>query len=332
MASNTRLNNDPLPWLLARDALNPGVRYFALRDLLDRPADDTQVIQAQSDVMATGPVPLILAAQSRNGSWCAPVEKAGHRTTDRQIVFLAELGADAADGRVQLACDYLLDTYRAANGALALQMPRPVPSKAVHCHNGDLLHALLRLGRFDDRRVQSILAWQIQAITGEGDIQYYKSGTAGPAFACGANLSQPCAWGATKALKALALIPAGQRTPLFQQAIDAGVDFLLSHDLAVADYPFTGQISGSWFKFGFPLSYQSDILETTAALVTLGYGKDPRLEHAIDFILSKQDRQGRWRLERSLNGKMIVDIEERGKPSKWITLRVLRLLKAMERA
>lgn len=332
MVSNRGLNNDPLPWLLAHDAQNPGVRYFALRDLLDRPVDDSQVRQAQAAIMATGPVSVILGAQASDGSWETPVEKVSHRTTDRQIVFLAELGADASDARVQLACDYLLDNYLAANGALALQLPRPVPSKAVHCHNGDLLHALLRLGGFDDRRVQSILTWQIQAITGEGDIQYYRSGTAGPAFACGANLGQPCAWGATKALKALALIADSQRTPLMRRAIDTGVDFLLSHDLAIADYPFTGQISGSWFKFGFPLSYQSDILETTAVLVALGHGKDPRLAHAIDFILSKQDGQGRWKLERSLNGKMIVDIEERGKTSKWITLRVLRLLKALERA
>ena len=55
-----KLNDDPLPWLLESDAANPGVRYFALRDLLERPADDTELRQAQADVMLSGPVRAVL--------------------------------------------------------------------------------------------------------------------------------------------------------------------------------------------------------------------------------------------------------------------------------
>jgi hypothetical protein len=75
------------------------------------------------------------------------------------------------------------------------------------------------------------------------------------------------------------------------------------------------------------LSYWSDILETLSVLVALGLGTDPRLEEAWDWLLAKQDSQGRWKLENTLNGKMWIDIEQRGRPSKWITLRVLRALK-----
>jgi hypothetical protein len=67
-------------------------------------------------------------------------------------------------------------------------------------------------------------------------------------------------------------------------------------------------------------------LEITAVLVELGYGNDPRLLKTLQLILSKQDGQGRWRLENTLKGKMWVDIEQRGKPSKWITLRALNCL------
>src|SRR5690606_38970491 len=94
-----------------------------------------------------------------------------------------------------------------------------------------------------------------------------------------------------------------------------------------ADYPYTERVSPYWFKFGFPLSYWSDVLETAAVLAELGYGGDARLAPAIDLILSKQDAQGRWKLENSLNRKMWIDIEQRGKPSKWVTLRALRVLK-----
>ena len=69
------------------------------------------------------------------------------------------------------------------------------------------------------------------------------------------------------------------------------------------------------------------MLETTTVLAELGYGRDPRLNDAMHLILSKQDSRGRWKLENSLNKKMWADIEARGKPSKWVTLRALRLLR-----
>ena len=67
-----QLNVDPLPWLLERDPDNPGVRYFALRELLDRTESDPEVRQARADIMSTGPVPAILDAQHPDGYWARP--------------------------------------------------------------------------------------------------------------------------------------------------------------------------------------------------------------------------------------------------------------------
>ena len=110
------------------------------------------------------------------------------------------------------------------------------------------------------------------------------------------------------------------------RAIELGSNFLLGRDLAKADYPYSERINSSWFAFGFPLSYRSDILETMSVLASLGYGDDARLNNARQFILGKRDYQGRWLMEKTLNGKMWVNIEEKGLPSKWITLRALRAL------
>jgi hypothetical protein len=322
------LHGDPLSWLLEPDPANPAVRYFALRDLLDRSEDDPELRQARQDVMTTGPVPVILAAQNPEGYWV----KAGsayspkYQGTVWQIIILGELGADPMERRVQLGCEYLLSHSLVANGPFSLNQP-PTPSGAVHCLNGNLLYALLSLGYSADPRLQAALDWQVRAITGQGEVRYYKAGTAGPGFACGINLGQPCGWGAVKALKALCAIPPNLRSQSLQRAIISGVEFLLSRDPALADYPYTERVSSTWFKFGFPLSYWSDVLENTAVLVDLGYGRDARMANAIRFILSKQDHQGRWRLENTLNGKMWVDIEKKGQPSKWITLRAMRVLK-----
>ncbi len=325
-----RLNGDSLAWLLEPDAANPAIRYYALRDLLDRPADDPDVAAAQAAVMQSGPVPAILDAQEPEGYWQQPGGGYGkYRGTAWQIILLGDLGVDPADTRVRRACEYVLSHGIAPNGGYAYGRT-PAPSGVIHCLNGNVVNGLIRLGWLADSRVHGALEWQARAITGEAPIQYYQSTTSGPGFCCAANAKQPCAWGATKALKAFAAVPPGERSPLVQRAVAQGAAFLFDHDLAAADYPYTEKISSAWFKLGFPLSYWSDLLETLAALVGLGYGGDPRLAETYRWLLAKQDTQGRWKLENSLNGKMWADIEKKGKPSKWITLRALRVIKAME--
>jgi hypothetical protein len=332
MSWQDRLNGDSLDWLLEPDPANPAIRYFALRDLLDRPADDADVVKAQQAIMKSGPVPAILDAQHSDGYWEKPGSGYGkYRGTEWQIIFLGDLGADGQDRRVRRGCEYLLGHSLAGSQGFSATRP-PTGSGVIHCLNGNLLHALIRLGWLNDPRVQQALDWQARAITGEGPIQYYQSGTSGPDFACAANAKMSCGWGATKAMKALVAVPPQQRSPLVQRALARGATFLLRYDLAKADYPFTEKVSSAWFKLGFPLSYWSDVLETLAALVALGYGRDRRVAKAYRWLLDKQDAPGRWKLENALNTKMWADIEQKGQPSKWITLRALRVVKAMEEA
>ena len=109
----TPVNGEPLPWLLERDSQNPGVRYFALRDLLDRPVDDQEVVAARCALMSTGPVPAILAAQDPEGYWVEPGPgyRPKYRSTVWSVIMLAQVGADGNDPQVRKAGDYLLD-YR----------------------------------------------------------------------------------------------------------------------------------------------------------------------------------------------------------------------------
>ncbi len=323
------VNVELLDWLLERDPANPGVRYFALRDLLGRPDDDPEVIQAKADIMSSGPVPTILAAQDPEGYWVRPGGgyTPSYQGTMWQIMFLAWLGADPADERVRRGCEYLLNHSIAASGAFSMSR-KPVPSKVIHCLNGDLVAALLDLGYGDDPRLKIAVDWTVGAIIGRDDIRFYKSGTSGPDFACVYNDGQPCAWGAVKALKGLGAIPLARRTPEIEQAIAIGAEFLLSRDPAEAGYPYVERVNSTWFKFGFPLSYRSDVLEVLEVLAALGYADDPRLVNAREFVLGKRDELGRWKMEKSLNGKMWIDIEKKGQPSKWITIRALRALRA----
>jgi hypothetical protein len=110
------------------------------------------------------------------------------------------------------------------------------------------------------------------------------------------------------------------------EAIKLGVDFLLSRDPAVADYPFGrgNKPSSRWFTFFYPLGTSADILQNLEVLAALGQAPNPRLANALALVISKQNQQGRWLLEHTY-----VDIQEKkGQPSKWVTLRALRVLKA----
>jgi hypothetical protein len=72
--------------------------------------------------------------------------------------------------------------------------------------------------------------------------------------------------------------------------------------------------------------YQSDALEVMDILTRLGY-KDDRMQEALDLIISKQNKDGIWNLENTFNGRYLTRIEQKDKPSKWITLNALRVLK-----
>ena len=331
------LKGDATSWLLERDVDNPGVRYFALTDLLDRLVNDHEVAGARRAVMETGPVPVILAQQHPDGYWV----KAGagyapkYRGTVWSLILLAQLGADGGDPRVRKAGEYPLTHALAPNGGFSVNGS---PSACILCLGGNLGAALLDLGFLGDERLERALDWLARAITGQGFalaeeqgalLRYYRSGTCGPGFACSANNRLPCAWGAVKAMLAFSKMPASARTPAIKAAIEAGVEFLFSRDPAMADYPagWSSKPSRSWFTFGFPVFYVTDVLQNLEAVAGLGFGSDLRLKPAIELLLSKQDAHGRWKMEYTYNGKTWVDIETKGQPSKWVTLRALRLLK-----
>jgi len=315
----------PLDWLLEPDPTNPGVRYFALRDLLGRPTDDPDVVAAQAEVMRTGPVPAILAAQAPEGYWVQPGPGYGpkYRSTVWSVLFLAQLGADGRDPRVRRGIEHLLDHALTKAGAFS---SNGTPSDAYHCLWGNLVRAMLDLGAWGDERLARAVEALARSVTGDGYDDYRKSGLQGPGFPCAINGGLPCGWGAVRVLWALNAVPPEGRTPAVEAAVQATVDFLLRYDVARADYPNEGKISPNWFKFGYPLGYVTDVLLNLEALTEAGITHDPRLDDAIALVRAKQDAQGRWKLEYGYHAKMWIDVEQMGRPSKWVTLRAMRVL------
>ena len=333
-----KLNGDSVPWLLEADNTQPAIRYYTLRDILGRDENDKEVKAAKAAIMASGPAPVILAAQQPEGYWDKPGASSGpkYRGTEWSLAFMAQLGADGADSRVRAGCEILLSQCIASNGGLSWN---GTPSGFEQCMAGIMGAALIDFGWLNDQRLQTAMEWLAQTITGEGvadasnrdtNRRYYKSRNSAPLFVCANNGNLPCAWGAVQAMISLSKVPAEQRTRNMQEAIKQGADFLLSRDPAVADYPFGmgNRPNSNWFRFGYPIGYITDVLQNLEVMAALGQAENPKLANALDLVISKQNQQGRWLLEHTYNGKMWVDIEKKGQPSKWVTLRALRVLKA----
>lgn len=322
-------------WLLGPD--NTGVRYLAMRDLAVTGAE--VLAEAKKRAHAEGPIADVLARMGREGHWEQPGSGYYPKYTGTvwSIILLAQLGASVEmDERISTACSYLLEHTLTQGGQFTIN---GMPSGTADCLQGNLCAALLDLG-YEDPRLDGAFEWMARTVTGEGiasmedkkaPVRYY-AGKCGPGFACGSNNKLSCAWGAVKVMLAFSKLPGARRTDLIKRAINAGVDFLFSTDPARADYPsgYSSKPSQNWWKFGFPVFYVTDLLQNVEALVRLGYGSDPRLANALTVVREKQDSWGRWLLEYDYTGKTWVDFGVKKQPSKWVTLRALRVLKATD--
>jgi hypothetical protein len=323
------LKGDPLPWLVEED--NPSVRYFTLVDIVGLPSQDKRVAAARKAIMETGLVPRILAGQKKEGYWEKLEDfyiRTKYRGTVWQLIILAELGADEKDERIRKACDFVLEAAqdRESGGFAYLGGRRGgYHSAVIPCLTANMIWSLTRLGYLDDPRVWRGMDWIVS-------YQRFDDGISRPPRGWPYDKRESC-WGkhtchsaAAKALKALTEIPGERRSAEIRRMIENGAEYFLRHHIYKRSHNLRSVVKPKWAKLGFPTMWDGDALEVFGILVKLGF-RDPRMQDAAEFILSKQDELGRWTLENTYNGRFRVDIEKKGKPSKWVTLLALRALK-----
>jgi hypothetical protein len=324
------LKSDSTEWLLEPD--NPSVRYFSLTELLERHETAPEVQKTKRNIMHVGKVPQILSKQNDEGYWEA-AEKfytAKYKGTVWQLVILAELGADNNDKRVRKACEFILDySQDHMSGGFSMWHGARTGggrhSGVIPCLTGNMVWSLIKLGFSDDPRVERGINWiTTYQRFDDGDVQVPKVWPYDKATSCFSKHS--CHMGVVKALKALSAVPANKRSSDVKDSIEAAVEYLLIHHIYKRSHELSRVSKPGWLRFGFPLMYQTDVLEILGILTTLGY-RDERMQDAVDLVVSKQDADGRWKLESTFNGRFQTNIEQKGKPSKWITLNALRVLK-----
>ena len=334
MSHQKLISEETLNWLL--DEQEPGVRYKTMSDLLKLPENDPDLILAKQRAHREGPIAKILDQMNPEGYWVEPgpgyLPK--YRSSVWSLIMLAQLGASInQDLRIEKACRYCLDHTLTEYGQFSAS---GTPGSTMDCLQGNLCAAMLDLG-VEYHRLEGAFEWIARSVTGKGvapmgdtstPVRYY-AGQCGPGFACDSNNKLPCAWGAVKVMFAFSKLPEMQRTPLIENAIQQGIDFLFRVDPVTADYPTwdNRKPSRNWWKFGFPVFYVTDILQIAEVLVRLGLGSDPRLSNTLTFISNQQDQKGRWPLEYDYPGKTWVDFGPKKEANKWVTLRAAWVLK-----
>jgi hypothetical protein len=325
------LKADPTDWLLEKN--NPSVRYYTLKDILERQEHDPDVMDARKSIMTSGIVPRILKKQNADGSWGVPEDfylRAKYKGTVWNIIVLAELGADGKDTRIRKTAEFILARSQdKQSGGFAVQsgVDGGDHERVVPCLTGNMVFSLIRFGYRDNPAVKQGIEWITRYQRCDDAVAQAPKGWPYQRFPnCWGK--HTCHMGVVKSLKALAEIPAEKQTAAVKNTIANGAEYLLKHHLYKRSHDPSVIAKRFWVNFAFPTLWKIDALEMLDVLVKLGY-RDDRMQDAIELVISKQDEQGRWKMEKSLNPRLLVSLEKDNQPSKWITLQALRALKGI---
>jgi hypothetical protein len=317
-----------IQWLLEKD--QPAVRYHTLVNLLGRKGDDREVRDARTKLGRVGWAADQLRQQGEKGFW----ERREPRNVAEYVDFLynppyvatnwralvlAELGLDSTDPRIRKIADLLFQFK------LSLGSPFNFFNEEI-CISANTARMMTCFGYGDDRRVRKLYDWLIEDQREDG----------------GWNCSQgtPGTLDAWEALAAFACVPKQKRSPKMTRAIDEGAEFYLERKLFEEGPKYL-----PWFRFHYPNHYYYDILVGLDVLTQLGFSGDRRLKPALDIVRKKRRGDGIWLMDKihpDLGAGTKIHpvgakrpplvIEPPGKPSKWITMKALTVLKRTDEA
>ena len=297
-----RLNGDPLPWLLQSE--NPSLRYWTLTDIVGRPRDDPEVRKARLAIPRRPLVTEVFSLQHPRGYWGPDEAKPYTAQGAVAVLTLLHMLAVTPDKRTASGCESFLRFSQHQDGGLS--MTRTLRSGVFPCTTGQHLPFLAYFGFADDPRVRKAFAFLI------GDMSRAN------ALNCGRYQHRDCLWGAIAALNGLAVLP-----PDMRSAHSSHLVRRLANALMDARYDFEGEHK-RWLTFAVPRGW--DLIAALKALAAHGYARDRRFMSLLDLVLSRQDDQGRWLCGST---SRTWPLEQRNRPSEWVTLDALRVLKSV---
>jgi hypothetical protein len=312
---------DVLDWLLDSD---PAIRWQVLRDLAGAPAEVAAAERARIAVEGWGA--RLLALQGADGQWdggaCFPGRFFERRheyqgqpwtSTLPTLQLLHELGVDPSDERVREAVARVRAHCRWEHAGQPFFAGEVEP-----CING----RTVTLGAYFGEDVPGVVDRLLREQLDDGGWNCdAERGSVRSSFATTLNVLEGL----------LAHERATGGSAESRAARRRGEEYLLERRLFRRKS--TGEVvRASWLELSFPVRWHYDVLRALDYFRAAGDPPDPRIDEAVALLRGKQQPDGAWRLENTHPGQVHFALEDGdGRPSRWNTLRALRVLRWYEK-
>jgi hypothetical protein len=298
-------------WLLDSD---PAIRWQVLRDLTDAPADEVAAERAR--VAREGWGAQLLTGQGADGYWGAGASHPEWASL-RALLLLRDMGLDPTSEEARRAVARVRDnvTWQGVLPQDAAWHGKPLFAGEVEpCINGRVVAVGSYFGEDTQGTVGRLLGEQMS--DGGWNCEQERGSTRGSFH--------------TTICVLEGLLEHERATggsPAVAAARERGQEYLLQRRMLRR--LATGEVvDPAWTHFSFPTGYHYDVLRGLEYLRCAGIAPDARLAEALDLVASERDADGRWPLGRAHPDEL--DAEPGlagGEPSRWITLRALRVLR-----
>ena len=298
---------DTLDWLIDSD---PAIRWQVLRDLTD--ASPEVVAAERARVPREGLGAAILAGQGSDGPWHL-AGKPDWLPTLFTMLLLRATGASRADPAVEAAVARLEAGYEWDEEFRDKPFKTFFEGEVEPCING----GVLALGAYFGRPTESLAHRLLRDQLDDGG------------WNCDAPKSRCASFHSTICVLEglLEYERAVGSAPDVAAARRRGEEYLLER--ALFRRRSTGEVAHPAFlEFAFPPRYHYDVLRALDYFRSAGDPPDPRIGEAVDLVVRKRQADGRWLLDRKQDEALAVTLPESvGEPSRWTTLRALRVLR-----
>jgi hypothetical protein len=311
----SRLQNSVVTWLLESD---PSIRWQVMRDLIGASADE--VARERARVATEGMGVRLLALQGADGRWGGAAWNRGWNSTMHVLMLLREMGLDPASDQAHRAISLVSErvTWKGC-GPQECDGNAFFEGEIEPCINGQIA----AVGAYFGQDVRGIVDRLLTEQLPDGG------------WNCeAANGSKRSSFNTTICVLE-ALLEYERMVSDDQKVAEArlrGEKYLLERRLFRRRS--TGELierdrkgGTAWTRFAFPTWWHYDVLRGLEYLRSASVTPDERIAEAIELVTSKSDGDGRWQLETQYPGVMPVETDQgEGRPSRWNTLRALRVL------
>jgi hypothetical protein len=305
-------------WLLDGD---PAIRWQCLRDLVG--ASERIVERDRRKIARHGWGARLLAKQDRKGTWAggqtsdAGLYSPKWTSTTYTMLLLRDFGLPATNRQARKGCKLLLNEGLQPDGGINYGIWAKWTRRSETCVTGMVLSILSHF-QYGDTRLETVAGHLLEQQMPDGGWNCRR-------YAGATHSSVHTTISALEGLRYYE-VHCPQKARQVRAAQRRGREFLLAHRLFRSHR--TGQIIKPLFlRFSFPPRWHYDILRALDYFQAVNATRDPRLAEAIEIVRSTRREDGRWPLQHSYKGKTYFELESLGAPSRWNTLRAMRVLK-----